>query len=103
MSDAVFPGLIADIEARDALGRATYGKELKTFDGRDSLLDAYEEALDMAVYLKKARMEHAALLDWAKKARMEHAALLAWAQDARRKLRTCGNALDLLADWPYDD
>jgi len=89
MSDAVFPGLIADIEARDELGRATYGKELRTFDGRDSFLDAYEEALDMAVYLSKARMEHKALL--------------AWAQDARRKLRTCGNALDLLADWPYDD
>jgi len=67
----------------------TYGKELKTFDGRDSLLDAYEEALDMAVYLKKARMEHAALFDWA--------------LDARRHLRTCGTELDLLADWPYDD
>jgi len=89
MSDAVFPGLIADLKARDALGRATYGKELKTFDGRDSLLDAYEEALDMAVYLKKARMEHAALFDWA--------------LDARRHLRTCGTELDLLADWPYDD
>lgn len=57
----VFEALKADLDARDAKGRAEYGKELLTFDGRDTLQDAFEESLDLAVYLKKARMEREAV------------------------------------------
>lgn len=59
--EAVFPALIAEIEARNAKGRETYGRDLETFNGRDALEDAFEECLDQLVYLKQARMERDAL------------------------------------------
>lgn len=43
-----------DVLAREKIGDAEYGKPMRSFDGRNSLQDAYEEALDMAVYLRKA-------------------------------------------------
>lgn len=45
--------LINDIEARKAIGIRRYGQTLKAFDGRDNLLDAYHEAIDLVVYLRK--------------------------------------------------
>lgn len=59
-SEGVFPALMEDIEARNEKGRLTYGRDLETFNGRDALRDAYEEALDLAVYLKQALMEREA-------------------------------------------
>lgn len=47
----------ADIEEREKLGTARYGTALHAHNGRDALLDAYEEALDLAVYLKQALIE----------------------------------------------
>ncbi len=49
--------VIADMEARDNVGRERYGRPLTANNGRDALLDAYEEALDLAVYLKQAMVE----------------------------------------------
>lgn len=49
--------VISDMKHRDELGTAKYGKPLATHDGRRTLQDAYEECLDMAVYLKKAILE----------------------------------------------
>ncbi len=46
--------LVADMRARDALGRQRYGTPLQSNNGRDALRDAYEEALDCTVYLKAA-------------------------------------------------
>jgi hypothetical protein len=43
--------VIADMKQRDELGRARYGTPLTSHNGRDHLVDAYQEALDMAVYL----------------------------------------------------
>lgn len=54
---AVAPLVIADIHDRIAQGQRTYGQPLLTGDGRDSLWDAYEEALDLAIYLRKAILE----------------------------------------------
>ena len=34
-----------------------YGTALQPHNGRDALLDAYEEALDLAMYLKQAIVE----------------------------------------------
>lgn len=42
-----------DLVARETLGRHRYGTSLYPFNGRDALLDAYEEALDLACYLRQ--------------------------------------------------
>ncbi len=49
--------VIADIEKRKALGIRKYGTALQPHNGRDALQDAYEEALDLAIYLRQALME----------------------------------------------
>lgn len=46
--------VIADMEARRRLGIERYGKPVQTGNGRDALLDAYHEALDLVVYLRQA-------------------------------------------------
>ena len=43
----------ADIEKRIAKGVETYGERLQTHNGRDALIDAYEEALDLCMYLRQ--------------------------------------------------
>lgn len=66
-TEAVFPevkrDILRDLEKRNEQGMLSYGKSLRTFDGRDSGQDAYEEALDLVVYLTKMRMERAELID----------------------------------------
>lgn len=44
--------VIADIRERAAAGLNTYGTYLQPNNGRDSLQDAYEEALDLALYIR---------------------------------------------------
>lgn len=46
-----------DLLARQRKGIETYGGKLEMFNGRDPLLDAYEEALDLAMYLRQALSE----------------------------------------------
>ncbi len=53
----VWNQVIADMHARNQLGLRRYGTQLQPFNGRDALRDAYEEALDLAVYLRQAIME----------------------------------------------
>lgn len=43
----------ADIDARERLGIARYGTKLQAGNGRDSLRDAYDEALDLVFYLRQ--------------------------------------------------
>lgn len=45
--------VIADLEARKKFGLQKYGTLLQAFNGRDSLMDAYQEVLDLAVYLRQ--------------------------------------------------
>ena len=54
---AVWPLVVADMQARDQLGRERYGVPLQPHNGRDALRDAYEEALDLCAYLKQALLE----------------------------------------------
>lgn len=54
---AVWPAVIADMQARDQLGRERYGVPLQPGNGRNALLDAYEESLDKTAYLKSALIE----------------------------------------------
>jgi len=54
---ALWPKVIKDMEARDKFGRNKYGTPLQPLNGRDPLQDAYEEVLDMSVYMKQAKEE----------------------------------------------
>lgn len=47
-------GVANDVMARRAVGLETYGTVLHDRDGRDHLLDGYEEILDALCYLKLA-------------------------------------------------
>lgn len=49
--------VIEDMRERDRIGRERYKTPLQPFNGRKSLRDAYEEVLDLAVYLKNALIE----------------------------------------------
>lgn len=54
---AVWELVISDMQGRDALGTAKYGTRLQPHNGRDALVDAYQEALDMCVYLRQLIFE----------------------------------------------
>jgi hypothetical protein len=49
--------VIIDMAQRDNFGKAKYGTRLQPHNGRDSLRDAYEEALDLVVYLRNTLYE----------------------------------------------
>ena len=49
-----------DMLARMTLGIERYGTPLQANNGRDALQDAYEEALDLAIYLRQAIEERRA-------------------------------------------
>jgi hypothetical protein len=79
-SPAVWPLVIADLAAldapewlrqvmaddmrdRDAFGREKYGTPLQVENDRDASTDAYQEALDLAVYLRQ-KAEQTDLAYW---------------------------------------
>lgn len=47
----------ADLTARKRMGTAKYGRPLQPYNGRSALRDAYEEALDMTLYLREKIFE----------------------------------------------
>jgi hypothetical protein len=49
--------VLLDVEERSNFGLQKYGTKLKTKNGRDSLWDAYQEALDLVFYLRKEILE----------------------------------------------
>ncbi len=49
--------VLEDMKLRDQIGRQRYGTPLQPFNGRDALVDAYQEALDLVVYLRQAIWE----------------------------------------------
>ncbi len=49
--------VVNDMRARDKLGRERYGTLLIVNNGRDQLVDAYQELLDGAAYLRAAWLE----------------------------------------------
>lgn len=48
---------LKDLEERYQEGVRRYGVPLQPFNGRDPLQDAYEEAMDLAFYLRQAIYE----------------------------------------------
>lgn len=51
--------VMTDMQYLDAEGRRKYGTPLQAHNGRDALVDAYQEALDLVVYLRQAIEERA--------------------------------------------
>jgi hypothetical protein len=49
----IWPMVIKDMEDRNRKGKEKYGTPLQAFNGRKSLVDAYQEALDQVVYLRQ--------------------------------------------------
>lgn len=45
--------LCKDLQSRKEIGLARYGTSLQVGNGRNSLIDAYQEILDSIVYLRK--------------------------------------------------
>lgn len=56
-SEVVLFHVIDDLKRRAASGYHKYGTFLETNNGRDALLDAYQESLDQCMYLKQMIME----------------------------------------------
>lgn len=46
--------VIEDMKKRDEFGRKKHKTPLQPFNGRSALIDAYQEALDLVVYLRQA-------------------------------------------------
>lgn len=49
--------LLEDMVKREAFGLKKYNRYVLPFNGRNALQDAYEEVLDLCVYLKQALLE----------------------------------------------
>jgi hypothetical protein len=54
---SIWQHVIIDMEIREQEGLKRYGKYLTTDSTEDMLQEAYEEALDLVVYLKAAIMK----------------------------------------------
>lgn len=52
-----YQDLCADLETRKAFGIAKYGTALQPFNGRDPLVDVYQELLDGLQYMRQAIFE----------------------------------------------
>jgi len=57
MGEVVLGYVQSDLAARAAAGEKKYGTMLRTHNGREALWDAYQEALDLAMYLRQAILE----------------------------------------------
>lgn len=49
--------VLIDMKDRDNRASKKYGCHLQPFNNRDALIDAYQEALDLVVYLRQAIYE----------------------------------------------
>lgn len=49
--------VLKDLQARSDMGKFRYGQRLRAHNGRNSLMDAYQEVLDLAMYLKQRLIE----------------------------------------------
>lgn len=49
--------VIADMQERDRVGEQRYGVRLQANNGRDALVDAYQEGMDLVVYLRQVLEE----------------------------------------------
>ncbi len=57
----VLAHVLSDLSERADFGKLKYGTFLKTNNGRDALMDAYQEGLDLVMYLKQLLLEREGL------------------------------------------
>ena len=55
--------VVADFKTRASFGVEKYGTFLQAHNGRDALMDAYQEAIDLVMYLRQASAERDAIDD----------------------------------------
>lgn len=53
----IFPLVMADFADRRRMGELKYKTPLQAHNGRDALMDAYQEAMDLCLYLRQAIYE----------------------------------------------
>lgn len=53
----VIDEVVMDIKARSCMGEKKYGTPLRTFNGRNAMMDLYQELLDSVMYAKQVLME----------------------------------------------
>jgi hypothetical protein len=58
IAECVLSLVFSDMRERDVVGRARYGTPLTSGNGRDHLIDAYQEYLDACVYMTNELDEH---------------------------------------------
>lgn len=68
--------VVNDMRERDNLGRQRYNTPLRSWNGRDALIDAYQEVLDLAVYMRQEIEERKSIQEIC-----EHIALIPGAED----------------------
>jgi len=56
--------LLRDMSERDQVGRARYGTPLQPHNGRDALVDLYQELLDAGAYAGQGLLEHPGSAFW---------------------------------------
>lgn len=69
--ESVTDAVVADLQTRREHGKLKYNTELQTHNGRDAMVDAYQEALDLVLYFKQALMERDAKTQPTESARTE--------------------------------
>lgn len=52
-SKEILPLVILDLIKRSEMGEKKYGTPLKSFNGRNAFIDAYQEALDLVMYMRQ--------------------------------------------------
>jgi len=76
--------VIEDLKIRKAMGIKKYGVPLQPSNGRDSLQDAYEEVLDLTLYVKNEIRRRDGIADTIASARAENKSL----SDRNKRLET---------------
>lgn len=75
--------VLDDIRARMQVGLERYGTLLQPGNGRDALRDAYEEALDLAMYLRQAIAERDTRVTRCTDCRRPAGGLKPWIEDGQ--------------------
>lgn len=66
-SEPIWKLVIEDMQKRDNTGFKKYGTRLQAFNGRNSVIDIYEELLDAVVYMKQQIEEKKEIVAFLKK------------------------------------
>ena len=53
----VIDEVVLDLKSRSDMGEKKYGTPLRTFNGRNAMMDLYQELLDSVMYAKQVLME----------------------------------------------